>query len=227
MRAVAFSVGVAAALGMVSVAVAAMDDQDVPVATARYTVAPAAEPVAMQAQAAPQTYTSESLQSTEPRRLDMAVEEARSNVDASNGQLTGLATRVRPGRWDAVDGARFSGPMAGFFQDQTLRRGYSQMRAIGEKARLFLFAGDRNNVWTYNFTHDQSGMKASGWTTEHADEAGEQRMGVAWQRGRTRVSLAGIERKFCQFGGEVKDRVVALTLSFSPGWSTKRDREPS
>ena len=40
MRAVAFGVGIAAALGMVSVAVAAMDDPDAPVATARYTVAP-------------------------------------------------------------------------------------------------------------------------------------------------------------------------------------------
>jgi hypothetical protein len=224
MRAVAFGVGMAATLGMVSVAVAAMDDPDAAVATARYTVGSEATPE--QAQAAPQTYTPESLQPP-PGRFDMAAEDARSNLDASNGQLTGLATRVRLNRGDAMDVTRFSGPMTSVFLDQNLRRGFSEMRAIGEKARFFLFAGDRNNVWTYNFTHDQSGMKASGWTNERADEAGEQRVGVAWQKGRTRVSLTGIERKFCQFGGGVKDRVVALTLSFSPGWSSKHDRQPS
>ena len=233
MRAVAFGAGVAAALGMVSVAMAAMDDPDAPVATARYVAGPDDAPpvvqASAQAQAAPQTYTLEAPQPppARPRRFDMAVEDARSNVDASNGQLTGLATKVRLSREAAIDVSRFSSPMAAVLRDQNLRRGFSEMQAIGEKARFFLFAGDRNGVWTYNFTHDQGGVKASGWTSERADEAGEQRLGLAWQKGPTRVSLTGMERKFCQMGAAMKDRVVALTLSFSPGWSSKRDRRPS
>ena len=101
------------------------------------------------------------------------------------------------------------------------------MQALGEKARVFLFAGDQGGVWTYNFTRGQGGVKVAGWTSERADGVGGQRVGLAWQRGRTRVTLSGMERKFCQFGAEMKDRVVAMTVSFSPGWSTKRDRQPS
>jgi len=228
MRVVAFGAGAAAALGIVSVAMAAMDDPDAPVATARYVVAPAAPPSLVQAEATSPAYTPpvQPVAPPEPaRRFNMAVEETRSNVDASNGQLTGLATKIGGRRQADVDVFRFAGPMEDILRDQNLRQGFGEMQMVTDKARVFLFAGDRGGVWTYNFTHEQGGVKASGWTSERADENGEQRVGVAWQRGRTRVSLAGIERKFCQFGAEMKDRVVAMTLSFSPGWSTKRNRE--
>jgi hypothetical protein len=226
MRAVAFGAGIIAALGMVSVAVAAMDDPDSPVATARYTVAP---DVATQAAVTTDAPEVSPPASTEPaRRFNMATEDARSHVDATNGQLTGLDTYPAAARrGTALRPTRISGSMERILQDANLRRGFGEMRAIGEQARLFLFAGDQGGVWTYSFTHDRGGVKASGWATERADGVGEQRLGVAWQSGRTRLSLSGVERKFCQFGAEMKDRVVALTLSFSPGWSSKRDRQPS
>jgi hypothetical protein len=230
MRAVAFGVGIVAALGMVSVAVAAMDDPDAPVATARYATAPrATQADAAQAEAAPATYVSQADPplSLPARRFNTAVEDYRSHVDSTNGQLTGLATDVRVDRQAALEQAAFAAPLRRVALDQNLRRGFGEMRAIADKARFFLFAGDRGGVWTYSFTHDQGGVRASGWAAERADGDGEQRVGLAWQKGRTRVSLAGIERKFCQLGAEMKDRVVAMTVSYSPGWSTKRERQPS
>jgi len=226
MRAVAFGVGIAAALGMVSVAVAAMDDPDAPVATARYTVAPPETAPPPAAADAPQVSPPEFY--APARRFNIDTEDARTQVDAANGQLTGLDTYPAAMRRGAAPQmTRLSGSMERLVRDENLRRGFGELQAIGERARLFLFAGDRGGVWTYSFTHDQGGVKASGWAAERPDGVGEQRVGVAWQRGRTRLSLSGMERKFCQFGAEMKDRVVALTLSFSPGWSTKRDRQQS
>ena len=62
--------------------------------------------------------------------------------------------------------------MERLLSDENLRRGFGEMQALGEKARMFLFAGDRGGVWTYNFTHDQGGVRAAGWTSERADEPG-------------------------------------------------------
>jgi len=70
-------------------------------------------------------------------------------------------------------------------------------------------------------------VRAAGWTTERADQMGDRRIGFAWQKGRARIAVTGMERKFCQFGSELKDRVVAMSVSFSPGWSSRRDRQPS
>ena len=105
MRAVAFGVGVVAALAMVSAAVAAMDDPDAPLATARYTASPDAAPPAAQADAPPTADAPERNPPAPPepaKRYDMAVEDARTRVDASNGQLTGLETNpAYARRWAA------------------------------------------------------------------------------------------------------------------------------
>lgn len=230
MRAVAFGAGLVAALGMVSVAVAAMDDPDAPMATARYAaaadstpaLAPATPPPNSSAPTGPDPSANRA-----PRRFDMGVEDARANIEASNGQLTGLATNPGARPEVAARMTRYTGAVGRILQDQNLRRGFGALQALGDKARLFLFAGDQGGVWTYSFTRDQGGVKASGWATERADGTGGQRAGLAWQRGRTRLSLTGMERKFCQYGAEMKDRVLAMTLSFSPGWSTRRDRQRS
>jgi len=242
MRVVAFGVGLATALGVVSVAAAVLDDPDAPVATARYIGAPGAGPraaegsdpsldvpraPALSARTAPPRVDIAAPGSGSAGRFNLAIEEARSRVDAVAGKLAGLATKAPPGAEAVTDLNRFSAPVSRMVQDRNLRRGFGEMRAVGEKARLFLFAGDQSGVWTYNFTRDGGGVKAAGWTAERGDLAGEQRFGVAWQKGRARIALTGMERKFCQFGAEVKDRVVAMSVSFSPGWSTRRDHQSS
>jgi len=241
MRVVAFGVGVAAALGVVSVAAAALDDPGAPVATARYVVAMNTPADAIEPSAAPEAVSTPAPISdipaptiavaprppAAPRRFDIAVDDARANVDAVAGKLTGLATNVRLRQEAVAEIARFTTPMGRMVQDRNLRRGFGEMQAVGERARLFLFAGDQGGVWTFNFTHDPGGVKAAGWTTERADQMGERRIGFAWQKGRARIAVTGMERKFCQFGSELKDRVVAMSFSFSPGWSSRRDRQPS
>ncbi len=242
MRVVAFGVGVAAALGVVSVAAAALDDPGAPVATARYVgamdarsaaapdsaaVAEAVPAMAQLSNASPTTLAISPQAAIAPKHFDIAVDDARSNLDAVAGKLTGLATNVRLRQEAATEVARFTTPVGRIVQDRNLRRGFGEMQAVGQRARLFLFAGDQGGVWTFNFTHDPSGVKAAGWASERADQVGDRRIGLAWQKGAARIALTGMERKFCQFGSELKDRVVAMSISFSPGWSGHRDRQPS
>jgi len=242
MRAVAFGVGVAAALGVASVGAASLDNPDAPVATARYAAAPDASTASgSPAAASPTPPQIDDLAPSAPaliavampsaprssKRFELAADDARSNVDTAAGRLTGLGADVRLRQEAVTEIARFSAPASRIIQDRNVRRGFGEMQAVGEKARMFLFAGDQGGEWTYNFTHDTGGVKAAGWTTERADQAGERRVGFAWQKGRARIALTGMERKFCQFGSELKDRVVAMSVSFSPGWSTHRDRQSS
>jgi len=237
MRAVAFGAGVAAALGVVSVAAAGLDETDAPIATARFVVAtdtglasPDAAPQAAPPATAQPSMVPISLPVHPPvaaKRFDFAVDDARNNVDAVAGRLTGLATNVRLRQEAVTEIARFTTPVGRLVQDRNLRRGFGEMQAVGAKARLFLFAGDQGGVWTFNFTHDPGGVKAAGWASERADDVGDRRIGLAWQKGRARIALTGMERKFCQFGSELKDRMVAMSFSFSPGWSSHRDRQPS
>ena len=243
MRAVAFGVGVAAALGVVSVAAAALDEPDAPVTTARYVVAMDSPPVAPtpvaavsapspdaapeMAQPSGASPTLVAQPATSARRFDFAVDDARNNVDAVAGSLAGLATNVRLRQEAAAEVARFTAPVGRIVQDHNLRRGFGEMQAVSEKARLFLFAGDQGGLWTFNFTHEAGGVKAAGWTSERADEVGERRIGLAWQKGRARIAVTGMERKFCQFGSELKDRVVAMSVSFSPGWASHHDHQSS
>ena len=246
MRAVAFGIGLAAGLGVVSVAAASLEDPDAPVTTARYAVAtsastegapaesapavPAADPAIIATQATDALSASpmaNPIISREHRRFDLALDDARSNVDAVAGKLTGLAADRRLHREAMAEIARFSSPLSRLAQDQNIRRGFGEMQAVGQKARVFLFAGDQGGVLTYNFTHETTGVKAAGWTTERADQTGDRRIGFAWESGRTRIALTGMERKFSQFGMELRDRVVAMSLSIHPGWSERRDRRQS
>ena len=241
MRAVAFGIGLAAGLGVVSVAAASLEDPDAPVATARYIAAPIAPPAVSvtasttdPAIAAAQATNSVSAPPDanppiipEHRRFDLALDDARSHVDAVAGKLTGLAVDPRLHREAMAELARFSSPLSRLAQDQNLRRGFGEMQAVGQKARLFLFAGDQGGVVTYNFTHESTGVKAAGWTTERADQTGDRRIGFAWESGRTRIALTGMERKFNQFGMELRDRVVAMSLSIHPGWSGRRENRQS
>ena len=233
MRVVAFGAAMAAVLGVASVAAESLDDPDAPVVTARYTVAPEiaqdsiAQDAAPAGTPAPVRIAIDYSTPIPAHRLAMAPREAAANVDAADGKLTGLATNVSLRKETVAQLIQVSTPLSQIAQDRNLRRGFGEMQTAAAKARLFLFAGDQGGVWTYNFTHDGGGVKAAGWTTERADQLGERRIGVAWQRGRARVAVTGMERKFCQFGAEMKDRVVALTLSFSPGWSSKSDHQSS
>ena len=233
MRAVAFGAAIAAVLGVASVAAESLDDPDAPMVTARYTVAPEIAQDSIPQDAAPNGAPApvhtpiDDSASVPAHRLAMAPREAAANLDAADSRLTGLATNVRLRKETVAQLIQVSAPLSQIAQDRNLRRGFGEMQAAAAKARLFLFAGDQGGVWTYNFTHDSGGVKAAGWTTERADQLGERRIGLAWQRGRARVAVTGMERKFCQFGAEMKDRVVALTLSFSPGWSSKSDHQSS
>ena len=227
MRAVTCSVGAVVALGVASIAAACFGDPDEPIATARFVAAPAAPNLREVAEAAPPVPPEEPVQTPSAPRYTVAVVDSHSEADTGAARIAGLTAYVPARRGAAVALAAPTGPPSRFIMDRNLLRGFGEMQALGEKARLFLFAGDRNNVWTYNFTHDQSGFKAAGWTNERADGIGERRMGQAWQGGRTRVALTAMERKFSAFGAEMKDRVLAMTISFSPGWSSKRDHEHS
>ena len=237
MRAVAFGIGLAAGLGVVSVAAASLEDPDAPVVTARYVVSPiapaGASPAAVSATTDPAvaaTLATDTLAAATPEpairehgRFDLALDDARSNVDAVAGKLTGLAADPRLHREAIIELARFSAPLSRSAQVQNLRRGLGEMQAVGQKARVFLFAGDQGGVLTYNFTRDATGVRAAGWTTERADQVGERRFGFAWESGRARIALTGMERKFNHLGVELKDRVVAMSLSFYPGWSERHD----
>ncbi len=222
MRAVAFGIGLAIALGGVSVAAASFDDPDAPVATARYTAAPAGETAP-----APEAVAPKPSLPDRPGPFNIALDEARGSVDSVADKLNGLVSNRQFHRGAAVEFVRISEPLNRIAQDQNIRRGFGEMQAAGQKARVFLFAGDQGGVVTYNFTHEPTGVKAAGWTTERADQQGDRRVGFAWENGRARIALTGMERKFCQFGSELKDRVVAMTLSIHPGWSDRRDRKQS
>jgi len=228
MRAVAYGAALAAALGVASVAAAGLDDPDAPVVTARYTAAPEISRIASAADAPLPVATSVIYSAPASRhRIELAANDVTASAGDAASPLTGLATRASQHHDATAQIIQVGAPLSQIAQDRNLRRGFGEMRAAAEKARVFLFAGDRGGVWTYNFTHDSGGVKAAGWTTERADLLGERRIGFAWQKGRARVAVVGMERKFCQFGAEMKDRVVALTLSFSPGWSSKNGHQAS
>ena len=222
MRSVAFGIGMAAALGVASVTAATLDDPDAPVATARYAGPSPVDPAPMVEAEAPKPASPD-----RPGAFNIALDEARGGIDSAADKLSGLATKVNFRHGTPVELTRFAAPLSRIAQDQNIRRGFGEMQAVGQKARVFLFAGDQGGVVTYNFTHETTGVKAAGWTTERSDQAGERRVGFAWESGRTRVALTGMERKFCQFGSELKDRMVAMTLSIHPGWSERRDHQQS
>ena len=205
MRAVAFGVGVAAALVTVSVWAASvwaasLDGADAPVATARYVdPPPSVSATAAASTLAPVPNVVEPDASRPIQSLQSALAEARQDIDAIGDRLSGLMTGVQYRRETAYEVARYSAPTDQAGGILGLRQRLARARTPGQKPRVFLFAGD---------------------------QGGERRVGIAWQRGRTRFALTGLERKFCQFGAEMKDRVVALSVSFSPGSSDRRDRQP-
>jgi hypothetical protein len=229
MRAVAFGIGLAGGIGVISVAAANLDDPASPMVTARY-IAPPIAPVAT----SPLDPAEDAGEVSPPgpaaplagmphKHFELALDDARTQVDAVAGRLTGLAADPRLHQEAVSEIARLSAPVARMVQFETLRRSLGEMREVGDKARLVLFAGDQGGVWAYSFTHDTTGVRAAGWSTERADQTGERRIGFAWQKGRARIALTGMERKFCQFGAELKDRVVAMSISFSPGWASRND----
>jgi len=97
----------------------------------------------------------------------------------------------------------------------TLRQKLEDMRYVGHRARVFVFAGDGARVLAYNFTHGEDGMKIAGWSMERTIRLGEQQVGMAWQSGRFQVAVAAIQSKVAQMGVSVKDRVAAISLTFS------------
>jgi len=232
MRAVAFGVGVAAALVTVSVWAASvwaasLDGADAPVATARYVdPPPSVSATAAASTLAPVPNVVEPDASRPIQSLQSALAEARQDIDAIGDRLSGLMTGVQYRRETAYEVARYSAPTDQAGGILGLRQRLARARTPGQKPRVFLFAGDQGGVVTYSFTRDNGQAGVAGWATERADQGGERRVGIAWQRGRTRFALTGLERKFCQFGAEMKDRVVALSVSFSPGSSDRRDRQP-
>jgi hypothetical protein len=232
MRAVAFGVGVAAALGVASVGAASLSSPDDPVATARYvgsspSITATAPPDAAAPVPVPVAETVDPDATKPSLSLQSALAQARQDIDAVGDQLSGLMTSVGHHRQAGFEVARYTTPAGQANGIQGWRQRLGAARTPGQTPRLFVFAGDQGGVLTYSFTRGNGQVGAAGWATERADQPGERRVGVAWQRGQTRFALTGLERKFCRFGTEMKDRVLALSVSFSPGWSTKRDRQRS
>jgi hypothetical protein len=235
MRAVAFGVGVTAALVTVSVWAASvwaasLDSPDAPLATARYVGPPPSVSATAQAGSPTPVAVADAVESGGPdpvQAVQAALTAARQDIDVIGDRLSGLVTGARYRHEAAFEVARYSAPATPADGPSGWRQRLGAARAPGRQPRVFVFAGDQGGVMTYSFTRTNGQVGAAGWATERADQAGERRVGIAWQRGRTRFALTGLERKFCQFGAEMKDRVLALSVSFSPGSSSNpRDRQP-
>jgi len=234
MRAVAFGVGATTALVTVSVWAASvwaasLDSPDAPLATARYVASSPSVSATSQPDFPAPVPVADRVEPSAPdpvQALQASLVVARQDIDAVGDKLSGLITSIGYQRGTPFPIARHSPPAGQTDVVSSLRQKLGAARAPGQQPRVFLFAGDQGGVMTYSFTRDNGHVGAAGWATERADQDGERRVGIAWQRGRTRFALTGLERKFCQFGAEMKDRVLALSVSFSPGSSTRRDRQP-
>ena len=98
-----------------------------------------------------------------------------------------------------------------------LRQRLESLKYAGKSARMFVFAGDGAQVLAYNFTRSEDGVKIAGWSMENTVRLGEQQVGMAWQSGRIRVAVAGVQRKFERFGVSLKDKVAAISITLNTG----------
>jgi hypothetical protein len=98
-----------------------------------------------------------------------------------------------------------------------LRQRLEAARYVGHRARMFLFVGGGQDVFAYNFTRAEGDIRIAGWSMERTVQMGEQQIGLAWQSGRMRVAVAGIQRKVSQLGVSLKDNVAAISLTFNTG----------
>ena len=217
-----------------AVCAATQPDPDAPIATARYLgdpvaplASPSAEPQVQQALTDPPLHvrsvhasadTGQTPSSGESRPVRIATAMVEPLSTAWKGpaavlpQATGVTDHI------AADAARLAEPVQRIGQSRALRARIVELKDFGQRARVFLFAGNGTRMLAYNFTRDDSGVQGGGWSMERANKIGDSQIGVAWQNSRTRVALVGVERKFNQFfGASMKDQMVAVRLSFFPG----------
>jgi len=98
-----------------------------------------------------------------------------------------------------------------------LRQRIEAARYVGHRARMFLFVGGGQQVMAYNFTRAQSDIQIAGWSMERTVQLGEQQIGMAWENGRLRLAVAGVQRKVSQLGVSLKDNVAAISLTLNTG----------
>jgi hypothetical protein len=96
---------------------------------------------------------------------------------------------------------------------------------VNDRARVYVFAGRGNRVMGFNMTRDSNGFAGvggAGWSMEPADKVSDAQVGVAWKRGNIGLAVIDMQRKFAQFGTQVKDNMVGFRFTFTPGSKTHR-----
>jgi hypothetical protein len=98
-----------------------------------------------------------------------------------------------------------------------LAKWLGQAQNLGDRARVYVFAGFGNRVLGYNLVHDVNGFGSAGWSMERAARIGDAQVGVALRRGDLGLALVGVQRKFYEVGRTVQDNMIGLRFTFSPG----------
>ena len=148
--------------------------------------------------------------------------QARALTDAA--QQSGYSAAMGFRR-QMVSFARAQAPLRRKLAQQDLARRLGQAGDLGDRARLYIFAGGGTGVVGYNITGEQGEVSASGWSFEKTASTASSQIGMSWRRGGLGLALIGAERKISQFGASVRDSVVALRFSWKPG--THHNQAPS
>ena len=148
----------------------------------------------------------------------------QARVLTDNAQQSGYAAAMGFRR-QVVSFARAQAPLRRRLAQQDLAHRLGQAGDLGDRARLYIFAGGGTGVVGYNITREQGDISAAGWSYERTAALGSSQLGMSWRRGGVGLALVGAQRKFSQFGASVHDSVVALRFSWIPG--THHNQSPS
>jgi hypothetical protein len=203
-------------------------DPDAPIANARYVSAPplsqhetlvaASSSADRSGPAEPVKFASarvHTLRATTP----LVLAEAETAAPGASGDLSGLSglnNRLGLGNRTAASLSQMMAPLRRAARSQTLRQRLGEMADLGDRARVFVFAGAGDRLLGYNFTREAGRMKIGGWSMEQTLVRGDNQLGVAWNSGQVHLAMAGIQRKLSAFGTNVKDQMLALSFSISP-----------
>ncbi len=121
--------------------------------------------------------------------------------------------------------ARAQAPLRRKLAQQDLAHRLGQAGDLGDRARLYIFAGGGTGVVGYNVTGEQGEVSAGGWSYEKTASTASSQIGMSWRRGGLGLALIGAERKISQFGASVRDSVVSFRFSWVPG--THHNQAPS
>ena len=141
---------------------------------------------------------------------------AQAHALTAAAEQSGYATAMGF-RKQVASFARAQAPLRRRLAQADLARRLGQAGDLGDRARLYIFAGGGTGVVGYNITSEQGEVSASGWSYEHTAKMGSAQVGMAWRRGGLGLALIGAQRKLSQFGASVHDSVVSLRLEWFPG----------